>query len=462
MDRTTPRDAVEYAAGRGLPERPVLRRDFPPYRHMPCADFSPWISSRLTENDKPAIREFIRQRYGMVEKEQLRPIDAPLRGLIGLTDEAERTLRTALLLSDDYTYIAAAMAPFDVTLVDPEATSARFELKIMNPYLNTFNTDPSTDPDFRPSPADVVPTTSPVKDRAVLAAPLGVRSHLVDLGVRDRTGRPGPPHVFAEHNPTRLTGYDREEGFRTLVDLGVLRVLDDPAESRPHAAEHLTVAQLREMLHDSGVSAPTHGRKQQFVDLAVQHCGAQLDAAHDVSPIYALSSAGEQIIAEFRQRVTDTFAMWATWVDHGRWYERSTATETPQPQAAHPTMLKVDDHPHIVSAVRRARSEQIAEGDAYGMGVMLPARNGIEPFVQWTITPSGGLLLAQDLEVQPAGLPGAIAELESRGFQQNGWGFYEAPERSVSWASEDDAVAYLVELLRLIGADDDTALTVYP
>lgn len=177
--------AVEFAAGMGHHQYPLLSPRYSPSSRVPCVDFSPWLREQIARGDAEAVAAYVLQvvqaNPGMAlevtfdsgvspEEEDwagpgddqpgwvsidwltessafwvqewtgwVRPfLESPLEHVSRLDLEAELDLRALVvmnrvhggldrfaLLSEDTARLAAAMAPHDVWLVDPEGAAQR-------------------------------------------------------------------------------------------------------------------------------------------------------------------------------------------------------------------------------------------------------------------------------------------------------------------------------------------------
>lgn len=112
----------------------------------------------------------------------------------------------------------------------------------------------------------------------------------------------------------------------------------------------------------------------------------------------------------------------------------------------------------LIEAIAEARGVQLEE-DGMGVGVQVGDGDGAG-FVQWTAALDAPLVLER-VEIQPAN-SGADAELTSRGFQIGPEFGLLVKDVSQTFSTEDEFIAYIAELLRLIGAADGMKLITFP
>jgi len=274
---------VEFAAGRGHRDYPILSVTYSPISSVPCADFSPWLRPHVVAGNPQALEEYV---WGVCE-------GAPLVGLGGVatgpeaqntirpihldqcrrllrsevtdfvefaSEEAEIDLRTALvqaslldtddgertlsladrtiiwreggghIINDDRltTFVAAAMLPFSGRVLQPgelrhKASQFLWKSPVSGTQSGCLLGDTLQNLEsFNP------PTSVQALCNALLFVPLASRSHLVDSLNRLK---PGSSYLGSLNGSTwyrtRLAGIDESESAGLLLRAGLVEPASD-------------------------------------------------------------------------------------------------------------------------------------------------------------------------------------------------------------------------------------------
>lgn len=347
--------ATEFAAGRGHPQYPLLSPRQSPSSRVACTDFSPWLRARLAEGDTDAailyVLQIIQANPGVgvavdFETQEMSRItagaetwmrtwtrevrdviDVPFSGLQGSTPGWELDLRTILVMmrplqdplsvltmgaeegrEGNSTTIAAAMVCHDVRLNSPEnaARTANAKLREWRTKLAPVEwISEATVADVTPPPPTAIPYV-------LQELPLATRSHLVDIGLRPNRG-PAFASKFSTYYRTRQIGCDEEQSLFELIRHGLIRVVDDQDAVWQASAQALTIAQLKELLANAGIHAPTRAKKAEIVAATRPISTHVIAATADQGPVCELTSDGERTIGWVKSRVKETRGMWGVW-----------------------------------------------------------------------------------------------------------------------------------------------------
>jgi len=341
--------AIEFAAGRGHPDHPLLHRVYSPATRMPCTDFSPWLRERLADGDENAAVIYVLQvtevdRRITVDfdfqtgtstrapndarawmdtwrKNAREVLDLPFTDLRGTTPGWELDLRTLLVMMRPNQInltagamdpdaaapktLASAMVCHDVRFADPAATvsTANAKLRVWKEEGN-LDWPEATVGEVSPPPLTDAP-------RVLYDLPLGTRSHLYDISLRRHDG-PAVASWFTTFYRTRQIGCADDESHDLLIRHGLLRTVDDPDILWRANAQKLTIAQLRELLGHAGITVAKSARKAAVIEATSPIRDTVIVAAGN-QRVLELTPEGERVLAWVNERVEATRKMWAAW-----------------------------------------------------------------------------------------------------------------------------------------------------
>jgi hypothetical protein len=258
---------VDFAAGLGHRDFPLLSTRYSPASCVPCRDFSPWLRERLRKSDRDALIEYVwriraanpgvgfgddPKTIARIFAPQVhRVVDAPLERYIGSADPvALEDLRTALIMLaplDGFSgftmaqkvphYLAAVMfcrvVHFQhMTELRDRATAFVTEMTKDTPFWDGWSL-----PD--PTVLEVIQPPGAPEDeglrRELARLPLGARAHAVDvlLLATNQASETTLPIAFALEGATtyvtRQFGCDPAESALALLASGVFVPPEDPA-----------------------------------------------------------------------------------------------------------------------------------------------------------------------------------------------------------------------------------------
>lgn len=332
-------DLTAFAAGQGHTEFPCLSRTHAPGSCVPCADFSPWLRSRVKRGDVEAVGEYLfrvrEANPGLGEcAETLRSqydrlagalLGAPLdRYLVG-EEEALLDLRVTLVLlavhegfsgfimtGEAPDFVASVMAPHALGLRDgAELVEARNRfVGEMAGEMSYWAGWPVLAPDALPS---LTPPDDPELHRllnVLCALPLGARAHAVDA-LRHLAAHPDVPRTLASLSryETRKRGLDVTASSRLILAAGLVV----PATDLEGWLGTWTRRDLLGFLAQAGVGARNSWGKERLIEVAKTESAALLCARMQDAGVVELAprhAAAAQLLRAHVDAVRETWRVW--------------------------------------------------------------------------------------------------------------------------------------------------------
>jgi hypothetical protein len=336
-------DVQRFGGGQGHPDFPCLSRTHSPSSCVPCVDFSPWLLLRIQAQDVDAVGDYLwrvreanpgvgesvlqfRQHYralaGML-------LAAPLHRHLSGSDAAMLELRTALVMlavhegfsgfimtGEAPEFVAAAMAPYSLTLLHPHALVDRRNSFVAHmaremsywagwPHLGIESLAPITPPDD-PELHEIL--------RCLHRLPLGARAHGADA-LRHFSAETRVPRTLASLSryETRKRGLDVADSSRRILDTGLVI----PATDLEAWLAGWTRRDLLAFLGQAGLRPRNSWGKERLAEMARTECEDLLRGRLVESGAVELASQYVNGARRLRDYLDASRETWRLWLGFG-------------------------------------------------------------------------------------------------------------------------------------------------